>query len=80
MTCRCHLLPQEEDLQEIVSKISSKRFEYEEARAQMAEHKAAYDTAEKEYKQHKELINTIAEEADSKKVGILWDWDSIKFR
>ncbi|XP_030261656.1 structural maintenance of chromosomes protein 6 [Sparus aurata] len=61
------LKPLEEDLQEIVSKISSKRFEYEEARAQMAEHKAAYDTAEKEYKQHKELINTIAEEADSKK-------------
>lgn len=46
----------------------------------MAEHKAAYDTAEKEYKQHKELINIIAEEADSKKVGILWDWDSTKFR
>ncbi|XP_036941437.1 structural maintenance of chromosomes protein 6 [Acanthopagrus latus] len=61
------LRPLEEDLQEIVSKISSKRVEYEEARAQMAEHKAAYDAAEKEYKQHKELINTIAEEADSKK-------------
>ncbi|XP_073349307.1 structural maintenance of chromosomes protein 6 [Pagrus major] len=61
------LRPLEEDLQEIVSKISSKRVEHEEARAQMVEHKAAYDAAEKEYRQHKELINTIAEDADSKK-------------
>uniref|UniRef100_H3D3W7 Structural maintenance of chromosomes protein 6 n=1 Tax=Tetraodon nigroviridis TaxID=99883 RepID=H3D3W7_TETNG len=61
------LRPLEEDLQEIVAKISSKRVEFDEARAQMAELKAAYDKAEQEYKQHKELINTAAEEADVKK-------------
>lgn len=61
-------IPQEEDLQEIVTKISSKRAEFDEARAQMAVHKASYEKAEQEYKQHKEQINTIAEEADSKKV------------
>lgn len=62
------LLPQEEDLQEIIAKISSKRVEYEEGRAQMTEHKALYDKAEQEYRQHKEHINTAAEEADVKKV------------
>ncbi len=61
-------LLQEEDLQEIVTKISSKRVEFDEARAQMAKHKVSYDEAEREYKQHKEQINTVAEEADSKKV------------
>lgn len=61
-------LPQEEDLQEIVTKISSKRVEYDQVRAQMAEHKAAYEKADREYKQYKEQINTAAEEADSKKV------------
>ncbi|KAM9339091.1 structural maintenance of chromosomes protein 6 [Symphorus nematophorus] len=61
------LMPLEEELQEIVAKISSKRAEYDEARAQMAGHKASYDEAEREYKQHKDQINTIAEEADSKK-------------
>lgn len=61
-------LLQEEDLQEIVTKISSKRAEYDEARAQMAEYKAAHERAEQEYKQQKEEINTVAEEADSKKV------------
>lgn len=60
---------QEEDLQEIVAKISSKRVEFDEARAQMAELKAAYEKAEQEYKQHKELINTAVEEADVKKVA-----------
>lgn len=35
----------------------------------MAEHKASYEAAEQEYQQHKEQINTIAEEADSKKVN-----------
>nr|XP_020488558.2 LOW QUALITY PROTEIN: structural maintenance of chromosomes protein 6-like [Labrus bergylta] len=59
------LKPLEEELQEIVSKISSKRVEYDEARAQMAEFKASYEKAEQEYKQHKEQINTVAEEADS---------------
>ncbi|CAK6961936.1 structural maintenance of chromosomes protein 6-like [Scomber scombrus] len=59
------LKPLEEDLQEIVSKISSKRAEYEEARTQMADLKASYEKAEREYNQHKEKINTIAEEADS---------------
>ncbi|XP_035535095.1 structural maintenance of chromosomes protein 6 [Morone saxatilis] len=61
------LRPLEEDLQEIVSKISSKRVEYDEARAQMASHKASHEKAEQKYKQHKEQINTVAEEADSKK-------------
>lgn len=61
-------LLQEEDLQEIVAKIASKRAEYDEARAQMAEHKASHERAEQEYKQQKEEINTVAEEADSKKV------------
>uniref|UniRef100_A0A4W6DD73 Structural maintenance of chromosomes protein 6 n=1 Tax=Lates calcarifer TaxID=8187 RepID=A0A4W6DD73_LATCA len=60
-----YFLPQEEDLQEIITKISSKRDEYEEARTQMTDHKASYEKAEREYKQHKERINTIAEEADS---------------
>ncbi|XP_053192459.1 structural maintenance of chromosomes protein 6-like [Scomber japonicus] len=59
------LKPLEEDLQEIVSKISSKRAEHEEARTQMADLKASYEKAEREYNQHKEKINTIAEEADS---------------
>lgn len=63
-----YFLPQEEDLQEIITKISSKRDEYEEARTQMTDHKASYEKAEREYKQHKERINTIAEEADSIKV------------
>ncbi|XP_071335380.1 structural maintenance of chromosomes protein 6 [Trachinotus anak] len=59
------LKPLDEDLQEIVSKISSKRAEYEEARVQMADLKASYEKAEREYKQHKDQINNIAEEADS---------------
>lgn len=61
-------LSQEEDLQEIIAKISSKRVEHDEARAQMAELKSAFEKAEQEYKQHKQLINTAAEEADVKKV------------
>ncbi|TNM94702.1 hypothetical protein fugu_017461 [Takifugu bimaculatus] len=61
------LRPLEEDLQEIIAKISSKRAEYDEARAQMAELKSAFENAEQEYKQHKQLINTAAEEADVKK-------------
>ncbi|KAM9840730.1 structural maintenance of chromosomes protein 6 [Aulostomus maculatus] len=59
------LRPLEEDLQEIVSKISSKTAKYEEARAHMAELKLSYEKAEHDYKQHKERINTIAEDADS---------------
>uniref|UniRef100_A0A7N6BF31 Structural maintenance of chromosomes protein 6 n=1 Tax=Anabas testudineus TaxID=64144 RepID=A0A7N6BF31_ANATE len=55
----------EEDLQEIVTKISSKRAEYDEARTQMAALKASYEKAEQQYKQHKEQINTVTEEADS---------------
>lgn len=61
-------LLQEEDLQEIVAKISSKRAELDEAQAQMAKHKASYEKAEQKYKQHKEQINIVAEEADSIKV------------
>lgn len=65
----CHVFPpQEEDLQEIIAKISSKRAEYDEARSQMAELKASFEKAEQEYKQHKEQINTVTEEADSIKV------------
>lgn len=62
------LSPQEEDLQEIIAKISSKRAEYDEAQTQMADLKASYEKSEREYKQHKEQINTVAEEADSIKV------------
>uniref|UniRef100_A0A8D0AKB4 Structural maintenance of chromosomes protein 6 n=1 Tax=Sander lucioperca TaxID=283035 RepID=A0A8D0AKB4_SANLU len=58
------LSPLEEDLQEIVTKISSKRAEYDEARTKTAELKASYEKAEQEYKQHKEQINTVAEDAD----------------
>lgn len=65
------VLPQEEDLQEIVAKISLKRVEYDAARVQMAEYKVSHEKAEQEYKQHKEQINTAAEEADSKKVESL---------
>ncbi|XP_070842869.1 structural maintenance of chromosomes protein 6 [Chaetodon trifascialis] len=61
------LKPLEDALKEIVTKISSKHVKYNEAQAQMAEHKASYEKAEQEYQQHKEQINTIAEEADSKK-------------
>lgn len=61
-------LIQEEDLQEIVTKISSKRAEYDEARTKTAELKASYEKAEQEYKQHKEQINTVAEDADPIKV------------
>ncbi|XP_039982042.1 structural maintenance of chromosomes protein 6 isoform X1 [Xiphias gladius] len=59
------LKPLEEDLQEIIAKISSKRAEYDEAQTQMADLKASYEKSEREYKQHKEQINTVAEEADS---------------
>ncbi|KAK1889292.1 Structural maintenance of chromosomes protein 6 [Dissostichus eleginoides] len=58
------LNPLEEELQEIVSKISSKRAEYDEAQAQMADCKAAYEKAEQKYKQHKEQIFTAAEDAE----------------
>ncbi|XP_068198387.1 structural maintenance of chromosomes protein 6-like [Antennarius striatus] len=61
------LRPLEEDLQEIVSKISSMRVKHDEERAQMAEHKASYERAEQEYKQHRDRISAVAEEADSKK-------------
>ena len=59
---------QEEDLQEIIGKISAMRAEQEEAQAQMAELKTTYEEAERIYKQHKEQINAIAEHADSVKV------------
>ncbi|XP_014328190.1 structural maintenance of chromosomes protein 6 [Xiphophorus maculatus] len=61
------LRPLEEELQEIVTKISFKRAEYEEAKTKMANLKADYDRADQEYKQHKENISTITEEADSVK-------------
>ncbi|MEQ2168255.1 hypothetical protein GOODEAATRI_012439, partial [Goodea atripinnis] len=61
------LKPLEEDLQEIVAKIASKRAEYEEAKTKMANLKADYEKADQEYKQHKESISTITEEADSVK-------------
>ncbi|XP_015232238.1 PREDICTED: structural maintenance of chromosomes protein 6-like [Cyprinodon variegatus] len=59
------LKPLEEDLQEVVAKISSKREEYEEAKIKMANLKEDYEKADQEYKQHKERISTITEEADS---------------
>ncbi|XP_008311197.1 structural maintenance of chromosomes protein 6 [Cynoglossus semilaevis] len=58
------LNPLEEDLQEIVTKISSKQEEYEQARAHLSNMKASYEEAEQKYKQLKEQINTIREEAD----------------
>ncbi|XP_033931820.1 structural maintenance of chromosomes protein 6 [Pseudochaenichthys georgianus] len=58
------LNPLEEELQEIVSKISSKCAECDEAQAQMADCKAAYEKAEQKYKQHKEQIFTAAEDAE----------------
>lgn len=61
-------LSQEEELQEIVSKISSKCAECDEAQAQMADCKAAYEKAEQKYKQHKEQIFTAAEDAEHVKV------------
>ncbi|XP_068614652.1 structural maintenance of chromosomes protein 6-like [Brachionichthys hirsutus] len=61
------LQPLEEDLQEIVAKISSMRVKHDEERAQMVEHKASYEMAEQEYKKYKEQIATLAEETDSKK-------------
>lgn len=57
--------PLEEDHQDIVSKITAKRAEYEEVKVQMTDLKASYDKAEREYNQHKDRINTIAEEADT---------------
>uniref|UniRef100_A0A8C7XGE5 Structural maintenance of chromosomes protein 6 n=1 Tax=Oryzias sinensis TaxID=183150 RepID=A0A8C7XGE5_9TELE len=57
----------EEDLQEVIAKISSKQAEYDEAKDQMSKLKENYEEAEQEYKQHKESINTLIEEADSVK-------------
>nr|XP_057912174.1 structural maintenance of chromosomes protein 6-like [Doryrhamphus excisus]XP_057912175.1 structural maintenance of chromosomes protein 6-like [Doryrhamphus excisus]XP_057912176.1 structural maintenance of chromosomes protein 6-like [Doryrhamphus excisus] len=65
------LKPLEEDLQEIVAKISSKRTEYEEMLAQMSELKVSYEKAEQEYRQHKERISTITEDADSIKEELI---------
>ncbi|XP_077414638.1 structural maintenance of chromosomes protein 6 [Vanacampus margaritifer] len=59
------LKPLEEDLQEIVAKISTKSSKCEEARARTSELQENYEKAEQVYKQHKERINTIAEEADA---------------
>ncbi|KAM4528937.1 structural maintenance of chromosomes protein 6 isoform 1-T2 [Fundulus diaphanus] len=61
------LRPLEEDLQEIVTKISSKTAEYEQAKTRMANLKADYEKADQEYRQHKESISTITDEADSVK-------------
>ncbi|XP_061756608.1 structural maintenance of chromosomes protein 6-like isoform X2 [Nerophis ophidion] len=57
--------PLEEDLQEIVNKISSKSTEYNEVQAQMNELKISYEKAEQKYREHKERICTITEEADA---------------
>lgn len=59
------LKPLEDELQDIISKISSKREELEKGRAQMAELKTSYEEAEQMYKQHKDQINNVVEEADS---------------
>ncbi|KAM9798337.1 structural maintenance of chromosomes protein 6 [Neosynchiropus ocellatus] len=61
------LKPLEEDLQEIEGKIAQFTVESEEAKAQMAKHKASHEKAEQEYKRHKDQISVIAEEADQKK-------------
>ncbi|XP_054617477.1 structural maintenance of chromosomes protein 6-like isoform X2 [Dunckerocampus dactyliophorus] len=65
------LKPLEEDLQEIVARISSKSTEYEETQAQMSELKVSYEKAEQEYRQHKERISTITEEADAIKEELI---------
>ncbi|CAL9694223.1 unnamed protein product [Knipowitschia caucasica] len=73
------LRPLEEELEDIISKITSKRTEYEEAKIQMADLKFSYEKAEREYKKHKEQINTIAEQADSVKEELsLSDQEVIK--
>lgn len=64
----CTALPQEEELHEIIGKISAQRIMYERAQAEMAEVKASCEEAEQEYKQHKDQISRVAEEADSIKV------------
>ncbi|CAN9510891.1 unnamed protein product [Ophioblennius macclurei] len=61
------LRPLEEELEEIVAKMASKRSELDHAHAQTGELKASYETADQEYRQHKERINAIAEEAESVK-------------
>uniref|UniRef100_A0A8C6NTX4 Structural maintenance of chromosomes protein 6 n=1 Tax=Nothobranchius furzeri TaxID=105023 RepID=A0A8C6NTX4_NOTFU len=55
------VVPQEEDLQEIVEKISSKRSEFEEAKAQMAILKDDYEKAEQECRfwMNKHKVNRI---------------------
>ncbi|XP_041831050.1 structural maintenance of chromosomes protein 6-like isoform X2 [Melanotaenia boesemani] len=58
------LIVLEEELQDVVAKISDQCTEYEEAKAQLASLKADYEKAEQDYKQHKETINSIVEEAD----------------
>ncbi|XP_056150408.1 structural maintenance of chromosomes protein 6-like [Lampris incognitus] len=59
------LMPLEEELQEIISKISTKHAECEEVTAEMAKLKVSYEEAEQEYKQHKDQISAVAEEADA---------------
>ncbi|KAM3871241.1 structural maintenance of chromosomes protein 6-like [Diretmus argenteus] len=59
------LKPLEEELEEIIGKISAKRIEYVAAQAEMAQLKASCEEAEQEYEQHKDHISRVAEEADS---------------
>ncbi|CAL8392025.1 unnamed protein product [Arctogadus glacialis] len=61
------LQPLEEDLEEVVGKISSQQAQCEEARAQMAQLKANFEEAEQQDRKLKDQISAIAEEADSMK-------------
>ncbi|XP_028252481.1 structural maintenance of chromosomes protein 6 [Parambassis ranga] len=57
----------EEDLQEIVTKMTIKRTEYDEANGHLTDLKANHEKAKQEYQQYKDRISNIAEDADSVK-------------
>lgn len=63
------LCVQEEELEELSSRISVCREEFEAVRNQVLTHKKEYDEAEQQYRQQREAINSIAEEAEPIKVG-----------
>ncbi|XP_016139157.1 structural maintenance of chromosomes protein 6-like [Sinocyclocheilus grahami] len=58
------LKPLEEDLEELSSRISACREEFEAARNQVLTHKREYEEAEQLSRQQREAFNSIAEEAE----------------
>ncbi|KAK2901319.1 hypothetical protein Q8A67_009434 [Cirrhinus molitorella] len=58
------LKPLEEELEELSSRISVCREEFEAARNQVLTHKKEYEEAEQLYRQQREALNSIAEEAE----------------